>query len=121
MRQYLLLIALCLHIAARGQTIASLDDIDLSGLPTATKAKALRYWIDDDTGSVRTVTQLSGKQIIDVSSQTVGLHTLHYQVIDENNAVASAKSAVLGSPAKEPRSLCLIPDWTETMSSLAAG
>lgn len=96
MRKYLLLTILlsCLHIAARGQTIASLDDIDLSGLPKATKAKALRYWFDDDGGSVATISQLSGKLTIDVSALLDGLHTLHFQVIDENDDVASVSSAV---------------------------
>ena len=94
MRKYLYLIILfsCLHIAARGQTIASLDDIDLSGLPQPTTAKALRYWFDDGGGSVRTVSQLSGPQELDVSPLRDGLHTLHYQVVDENDKVADVCS-----------------------------
>ena len=84
----------CLHIAARGQTIASLDDIDLSGLPQPTTAKALRYWFDDDGGSVKTVNQLKGKQTLDVSALIDGLHTVHYQVIDENNGVANVQSSL---------------------------
>ena len=47
-KQILLLIVLCLHIAARGQTI---EGIDLTGLPQPTQAKALRYWFDDDASS----------------------------------------------------------------------
>ena len=87
MQKYIILTILFswLHIAARGQTIASLDDIDLSGLPQPTQAKALRYWFDDNNGSIKTVSQLSGQQTIDVSSLLNGLHTLHYQVVDENN------------------------------------
>ena len=84
----------CLHFAARGQTITSLDDIDLSGLPQPTTAKALRYWFDDDGGNKKTTSVLSGKQTIDVSVLTEGLHTVHYQVIDNNGAVASICSAV---------------------------
>ena len=111
-KQILLLILLsCLHIAARGQTIATLDDIDLSELPKATKAKALRYWYDDDGSSVRTVTQLKGKQSLDVSALIDGLHTLHYQVIDENNDVADVQSSlfmkmnggIVGTTAKQLR------------------
>ena len=96
MRKYIILTILlsCLHIAARGQTIASLDDIDLSALPKATKAKALRYWYDDDGSSVKTVTQLKGKLSPDVSALIDGLHTLHYQVIDENNRVADVRSSL---------------------------
>ena len=95
MRKYIILTILlsCLHIAARGQTIASLDDIDLSGLPKPTAAKQLRYWFDDD-GSVKTTTQLKGTQTLDASALTEGLHTVHYQVVDENNNVADVSSAL---------------------------
>ena len=95
MRKYIILTILlsCLHIAARGQTIASLDDIDLSGLPKPTAAKQLRYWFDDD-GSVKTTTQMKGTQTLDASALTEGLHTVHYQVVDENNNVADVSSAL---------------------------
>ena len=110
-KHILLIIALCLHIAARGQTIVSLDDIDLSGLPKATSAKALRYWIDDDAGSLKTTTQLNGQLTLDVSALLEGLHTLHYQVIDENDNVTSVNSALfmkmndkaIGTEAKQLR------------------
>ena len=87
MRRYILLTLLlsCLHIATRGQTIA---DIDLSGLPEQTQAKSMRYWFDDDDGSVKTISHLNGSKKLDVSSLVDGLHTLHYQVIDNKNAVA---------------------------------
>ena len=125
-KHILLLIALCLHIAARGQTIASLDDIDLSGLPTATKAKALRYWYDDDGSNVRTVTQLKGRQSLDVSALIEGLHTLHYQVIDENNDVADVHSAlfmkmnggIVGTTAKQLR--YWFDDDTSTQKTITA-
>lgn len=96
MRNYLLLTILLsfLHVAARGQTIASLDDIDLSDLPQTTKAKALRYWFDDDGGSVMTVSQLSGLQTLNASALIDGLHTLNYQVIDENDVVANVQTAL---------------------------
>ena len=95
MRQYLLLIiALCLHIAARGQTIASLDDLDLSGLPQPTTAKQLRYWFDDDTDSVNTTPQLKGIMTLNASTLTEGMHTLHYQVVDNTNAVAGISSTL---------------------------
>lgn len=95
MRKYIILTILLssLHIAARGQTIASLDDIDLSGLPKPTAAKQLRYWFDDG-GSVKTTTQLKGTQTLDASALTEGLHTVHYQVVDENNNVADVSSAL---------------------------
>ncbi len=96
MRKYILLTILlsCLHIAARGQTITSLDDLDLSGLPQPTQAKELRYWFDDDDGNVITVNDLSGSHSLDVSGLIEGLHTLHYQVIASDDGVAYVSSAV---------------------------
>lgn len=96
MRKYirLTILLLCLHIAARGQTIVSLDDIDLSGLPQPTQATALRYWFDDDGGSIQTVNELSGQHELDVSGLSEGLHTLHYQVIDNTNAMGYIRSGL---------------------------
>lgn len=92
MRKYIILyIALCLHIAARGQTIA---DIDLSWLPQPTQAKALRYWIDDDIGSIQTTDILNGQHSVDVSSLINGLHTIHYQIIDSEDKVAAPYSGI---------------------------
>lgn len=92
MRKYIILyIALCLQVAARGQTIA---DIDLSGLPQPTTAKALRYWIDDDIGSVQTTDILNGLHTVDVSSLLDGLHTIHYQIIDSEDKVAAPYSGI---------------------------
>lgn len=92
MRKYIILfIAICLHIATRGQTIA---DIDLSGLPQPTTAKALRYWIDDDIGSLQTTDILNGQHTVDVSSLQDGLHTIHYQIIDSEDKVAAPYSGI---------------------------
>ena len=93
MRKYILFILLsCL--AARGQTIIDLADIDLSGLPQPTQAKALRYWFDDDATTVQTSNLLSGKYSLDVSGMMEGVHTLHYQVIDNENVVAHIGSGL---------------------------
>ena len=95
MRKYtILLIVLFLHIAVRGQTIVKLSDIDLSGLPKPTTAKALRYWFDDDAATVQTSTLLHGSHAADVSGLTSGLHTLHYQVIDENDVAGYVESCL---------------------------
>lgn len=96
MRKYirLTILLLCLHIAARGQTVVSLEEIDLSGLPQPTQATALRYWFDDDGGSIRTVNELSGQHELDVSGLSEGLHTLHYQVIDNTNAMGYIRSGL---------------------------
>jgi len=93
MRKYLIFILLsCLHLAARGQTI--IEELDLSGLPQPTQAKALRYWFDDDAASVQTVNGLSGHYALDVSGLIEGLHALHYQVIDTEDGVAYVSSNV---------------------------
>ena len=94
MRKHLILYLLlcCLPIVTRGQT--PLDELDPSGLPQPTQAAALRYWFDDDAGSVQTTTKLSGPQTLDVSGLTEGLHTLHYQVTDNTGAVAFVRSAL---------------------------
>ena len=81
----------CLYVATRGQTM---PNIDLSGLPQPTQAKALRYWFDEDASSVKTITQLSGKQTLDVSSLCVGLHTVHYQMIDSKDIAGAISSSI---------------------------
>lgn len=93
MRKYLLFILLSC-IAARGQTITDITEIDLSGLPQPTQAKALRYWFDDDVATVKTSNLLSGSHTLDVSSLIEGLHTLHYQVIDTEDGVAYTRSGL---------------------------
>ncbi len=106
MRKYILLfIALCLHIAVRGQTIVSLEDIDLSGLPQPTQAKALRYWFDDDASSVQTLEGLTGQYALDVSSLIEGLHTLHYHVIDTEDHAAYVRSGLFLKVGQHSESL----------------
>lgn len=94
MRKHLILYIqlCCLLMATRGQT--PLDELDLSGLPQPTQAAALRYWFDDDAGSVQTTSQLSGTQTLDVSGLAEGLHTLHYQVVDNTGATTYVRSAL---------------------------
>ena len=94
MREHLILYILlcCLPMATRGQTTP--EELDLSGLPQPTQAAVLRFWFDDDAGSVQTTTQLSGTQTLDVSELTEGLHTLHYQVADNTGAVSITRSAL---------------------------
>jgi len=90
-KHIILLLVVCLHLAARGQTI---EGLDLSGLPQPTQAKALRYWFDEDAGSMQTISQLTGTQSLDVSSLMEGLHTLHYQVIDTEGHAAYVRSGL---------------------------
>ena len=92
MRKYIVLLLLfCLHTAARGQTI---DEIDLSGLPQPTQANSLRYWFDSDKSSLKTVNNLANNQTVDVSKLSEGLHTIHYQVVDNANTVGETCTGV---------------------------
>lgn len=93
MRKYLILFILlsCMPLATRGQTI---EDIDLSVLPQPTQAKSLRYWFDGDDGNIQTVSGLTGSYSLDVSSLIMGLHTLHYQIVDTEDRVSYVSSAV---------------------------
>ncbi len=95
MRKHIILSILlsCLHIAARGQTIASLADIDLSGLPQPTQAAALRYWFNDGY-DVKTTEVINNVQLIDVSYIADGLHNIHYQVVDNKGMVGDIASSV---------------------------
>lgn len=92
MRKYILFLLLaCLHLAARGQTI---EGVDLSGLPQRTQAAGLQYWFDDDKGSLSTSQQINGTHLLDVSSLLTGLHTVHYQIVDNTGKVAVPYSAL---------------------------
>ena len=95
MRKYLLLymVLFWLPMVARGQTITNLSDIDLSGLPQPTTAKALHYWFDDDVNSVHTVIS-TGVQTLDVSTLNDGLHTIHCQVIGADNQAYYVTSSI---------------------------
>ena len=83
MRKHFILVILlsCLHVVARGQTMISLDDIDLSGLPQPKQIKALHYWFDEDAASMQTVSETSGIHFLEIVSLYEGIHTLHYQVV----------------------------------------
>ena len=61
-----------------------MPEIDLSGLPEATTASSLRYWFDDNDASTATTTASipSGATAINASGLMDGIHTVHYQVID---------------------------------------
>lgn len=116
MRRYILLTLLlsCLHIATRGQTIA---DIDLSGLPEQTQAKSMRYWFDDDDSSVKAISHLKGSKKLDVSSLVDGLHTLHYQVIDNKNTVAYICSSLFLKVGQTTTSAQAIRYWFDDEKS----
>ena len=92
MRKYILLLLLsCLYLSVFGQTVGG---IDLSGLPKPTRAESLRFWFDNDIGSLQTTKQLNGLRTIDVASLFEGLHTLHYQIIDNEGTAAVPYSSI---------------------------
>ena len=102
MRKYVLIMLLMsLQLVAYGQTIAILDSL---GLPHPTTVKSMRYWIDDDAGSVRSVPKTNGTHLVDLSSLQEGLHTIHYQIVDSENKVAAPYSAVFWVPSKMAQS-----------------
>ena len=95
------MLLMSLHLVAYGQTIAILDSL---GLPHPTTVKSMRYWIDDDAGSVRSVQKTNGTHLVDLSSLQEGLHTIHYQIVDSENKVAAPYSAVFWVSSKMAQS-----------------
>lgn len=56
--------------------------IKISGALTA---QSLRYWFDNDPNTVKTITSIpSGVTTINASGLVEGIHTLHYQIVDNN-------------------------------------
>ena len=86
MRKSLLFIILLsgLTLGARGQ---SEPEIDLSGLPQKTTASSLRYWFDTDADNVQTSNTLNGAATINAATLKEGIHTIHYQIVD-NKGIA---------------------------------
>lgn len=54
---------------------------------TATSAKSLRYWFDDDASTVNVISVANGTQTLNVADLPIGMHTLNYQLIDSNGNV----------------------------------
>lgn len=61
---------------------------------TVATAKSLRYWFDTDANSVKTTTTLSGVTTIDASSLMDGVHTLHYQIVDNKDIAGIPASKI---------------------------
>ena len=59
----------------------------------STAVKELRYWFDEET-QANVVEAVSGVQVLDASALLEGLHTLHYQVVDEAGNAGSPCSSV---------------------------
>lgn len=80
-----------LQMVAHGQTMAVLDSL---GLPRPTVAKSMRYWFDDDAGSMTSSSLHNSHHIIDVSALAEGLHTINYQIIDDKGCIGIPYSSV---------------------------
>ena len=70
----------------------AIDNKDIAGIPASkvfikldgqkkATAQSLRYWFDNDANVVTTT--LSGATMIDASALVEGVHTLHYQTMDD--------------------------------------
>lgn len=71
-----------------------MEGVDLSVLPKPTQAAKLQYWFDDDKALLSSQTQISGTNSIDVSSLLTGVHTIHYQIIDDKGMIGVPYSAL---------------------------
>ena len=65
------------------------------------KASKLRYWFDTDATSVKTVTTLSGATTIDAAALAEGIHTVHYQIVDDQENADIPVSAMFIKMAKK--------------------
>lgn len=63
----------------------------------ATAARSIRYWFDENT-DVYTNGVASSIHSIDISELLTGLHTLHYQLIDDKGNICSPVSAIFLKP-----------------------
>lgn len=59
-----------------------------------TVAMKQRYWFDDDQSTMCEMPVTTGTLMLDVNALTPGLHTVHYQLIDDKGLLTSACSAV---------------------------
>ena len=58
------------------------------------QVKNMRYWLDGNMSTMKTSDLANGIQVIDVSAVEPGIHTLYYQLVDENGSVSSPVSSV---------------------------
>lgn len=66
---------------------------DTESLPDATLAGAkLRYWFDEDAGSLKDASGVSGTYAVDVSALSDGLHTLHYMLVGTDGSAYSTRA-----------------------------
>ena len=67
-------------------------------MPTAAK---LRYWFDDEKTQVVEKDYSNGVQVVDASGLLEGIHTVHYQIVDDKGNVDIPVSALFIKMAKK--------------------
>ena len=67
-------------------------------MPTAAK---LRYWFDDEKTQVVEKDYSNGVHVVDASKLVEGIHTVHYQIVDDKGNVDIPVSAMFIKMAKE--------------------
>ena len=81
------------------------DSKDIAGIPSSkmfikfdqkvmAKSELLRYWFDTDVSSGKTTETLSGATTIDASALVEGLHTIHYQILDDQGIAGNIDSKI---------------------------
>ena len=102
------------------------DSKDIAGTPASkmfikldqritAKSKSLRYWFDTDANSIKTTTTLSGATSIDASALVEGIHTVHYQIIDDQGiANTTASKMFIKIDAKVNTKASKLQYWFDT-------
>ena len=70
----------------------------IGAMPTAAK---LRYWFDDEKTQVVEKDYSNGVQVVDASGLLEGIHTVHYQIVDDKGNVDIPVSAMFIKMAKK--------------------
>lgn len=92
MEKYILLLILSFFNAvSRAQ---DLPEIDLTWVPKQKQAVNIRYWFDDDSKKIMSMPVTNGTYTFDATFLLEGLHTIHYQLIDNAGMAGAPYSAV---------------------------
>lgn len=71
---------------SKGKVYVPVSKMFIKAGATPTTAK-LRYWFDDEKTQVVEYDYSSGVQTVDASGIVEGIHTVHYQIVDNNGTV----------------------------------
>ena len=97
------------------------DKKDIAGIPFSRlfikisgdlTAKYLRYWFDSDPNTVKTTTSIpSGATTIDASGLVEGIHTVHYQIVDNNGTAGIPVSGMFMKLGTKTMTATAIQYW----------